>query len=131
MRLLRKTTMSTVNPWGARLTDKELMSAVITCVMSGKQSDRDDACRLLQGHIRAVEHHASGSYALGREDGLREAAHICQDMMTNGVRKYERANPGGKPIALTHLAQADDCLAAISAVMSEPNVGFTGPTCEP
>ena len=83
--------MNTVNPWGVRLTDKELMSAIITCVMNGKQADRDDACRLLQGHIRAVEHQASGSYALGREDGLREAAHICQDLMTNGVRGYERA----------------------------------------
>jgi hypothetical protein len=32
---------------------------------------------------------------------------------------------------LRHLAQAEDCLAAINAVMSEPNVGFTGPTCAP
>jgi len=37
------------------LTDKELLSAVIAAVMSGKQSERDDACRKLQGHIVAVE----------------------------------------------------------------------------
>ena len=37
------------------LESKDLLSAVITCVMSGKQSDRDDACRKLQGHILAVE----------------------------------------------------------------------------
>jgi hypothetical protein len=37
------------------LDDKEICSAVITAVMSGKQSERDDACRKLQGHILAVE----------------------------------------------------------------------------
>jgi hypothetical protein len=37
------------------LTSKEILSAVITAVMSNKQSDRDDACKLLQGHILAVE----------------------------------------------------------------------------
>jgi regulator of replication initiation timing len=37
------------------LTSKEILSAVITAVMSNKQSDRDDACRLIQGHILAVE----------------------------------------------------------------------------
>ena len=40
---------------GHILTDKELMSAVITAVMSGKQADRDEACRKLQYHIMAVE----------------------------------------------------------------------------
>ena len=112
--------MNIVNPFGVRLTDKELMSAVITCVMSGKQADRDDACRLLQGHIRAVEHQASGSYALGREDGLREAFNICEALLKTGVRKYERANPGGKPIPLVHTAQAEDCMEAITAIMAEP-----------
>ena len=40
---------------GEILTDKDLLSSVITAVMSGKQSERDDSCRKLQRHILAVE----------------------------------------------------------------------------
>lgn len=40
---------------GEILTDKELMSAIITAVMSGVQSDRDDALRKVQRHIIRVE----------------------------------------------------------------------------
>jgi hypothetical protein len=40
---------------GHILGDKELISAVITAVMSNKQGDRDDAVRALQKHIVAVE----------------------------------------------------------------------------
>ena len=37
------------------LGDKELMSAVITAVMSSHQAERNEACRKLQRHIIAVE----------------------------------------------------------------------------
>jgi hypothetical protein len=37
------------------LTSNEILSAVITAVISNKQSDREDACKLIQGHILAVE----------------------------------------------------------------------------
>ena len=40
---------------GEILTDKELMSAIITAVMSGVQSDRNDALRKVQRHIIRVE----------------------------------------------------------------------------
>ena len=38
-----------------KLESKEILSAVITAVMSGKQAERDDACKKLQGHILSVE----------------------------------------------------------------------------
>jgi hypothetical protein len=38
-----------------KLSSKDLISAVITVVMNGKQAERDDACAKLQGHINAVE----------------------------------------------------------------------------
>lgn len=40
---------------GCILTDKELCSAIITCVMSGKQVDRDSSMRAIQRHILRVE----------------------------------------------------------------------------
>ena len=40
---------------GEILADKELMSAIITAVMSSVQSDRDDALRKVQRHIIRVE----------------------------------------------------------------------------
>jgi len=40
---------------GQILTDKDLLSAVITAVMSGKQAERDEAVRKLQRHILRVE----------------------------------------------------------------------------
>ena len=40
---------------GEILTDKELVGAVIQCVMSVTQSNRDLHCRKLQRHIIAVE----------------------------------------------------------------------------
>jgi septal ring factor EnvC (AmiA/AmiB activator) len=40
---------------GEILTDKELVGAVIECVMSTTQSHRDDNCRKLQRHILRVE----------------------------------------------------------------------------
>jgi hypothetical protein len=39
----------------AVLTDKDIMSAVITCVMNDKQFVRNEACLKLQRHINAVE----------------------------------------------------------------------------
>jgi hypothetical protein len=40
---------------GRILTDKDLLSAVITAVMSGRQAKRDEAVRKLQRHIWRVE----------------------------------------------------------------------------
>lgn len=66
---------------GQILTDKDLLSAVITAVMSGKQAERDEAVRKLQRHILRVE----------EERDQREAE--CERWATWGTIEVAIRNP--------------------------------------
>lgn len=91
---------------GEILTDKDLLSSVITAVMSGKQSERDDACRKLQRHIIAVEDERDNREAecerLSADNlSLNERLGVCAIQLALSERKI-------RTLAVTDNEDVDD-----------------------
>jgi len=83
---------------GEILTDKELVGAVIECVMSVTQSNRDLHCRKLQRHILAVEAERDAREAecesLARDaERMREALTTLRLDAQTTIDLYNRNGP--------------------------------------
>ena len=118
---------------GEILTDKELVGAVIQCVMSVTQSNRDLHCRKLQRHIIAVENERDArEEECERADKLivslrkqiaaeREAcAKVCDSLEAQAWNNYKRGPTDGStgradPTMMGRADGASECAAAIRA----------------
>lgn len=71
------------------LGEKEQAAAIITCVMSGKQWERDDAARKIQRHILAIEAERDAREA--ECEALSDRAHMAEHALTASEKRNEEA----------------------------------------
>lgn len=69
------------------LDEKEQAAAIITCVMSDKQWERDDAARKIQRHILAVEAERDAREA--ECEALSDRAHMAEHALTAEAKRLD------------------------------------------